>query len=54
MHVTDNEKFGTKLLGVFIIGQADEPNTCVEKSPFKTDSHSAARETLPPLSPMKL
>lgn len=48
MLVTDNEKFGTRLLRVCIIGQADEPNTCVEKSLFKTESHSAAREKPPP------
>jgi hypothetical protein len=48
MHVTDNDKFGNKLLRAFIIGQAHEPNTCVETSPFKTESQSAAKELAPP------
>ena len=42
MHVEVNEKFGTRLLRVCIIGQADEPITCFEKS-FQ-NWHSGVKE----------
>jgi hypothetical protein len=38
INVTDNEKYGTKLLCVCIIGQADEIFTCSENSAFRTDT----------------
>jgi hypothetical protein len=50
MHVTDNKKIGTKLLRVFIIEQADETITCLENSPFKTDTQLLKNLPPPPVS----